>query len=190
MAERTGVLEVVLGPGDLYFGDRNTRIRTLLGSCVAITLWHPVAFIGGMCHYVNPSRGGGNPSRGGGANPGRGGGVNPGRAEDVRPDELSGRYADEAMLMMLDRMRAAGTRPCEYQVKMFGAGAQFPYVPGGPADVPGRNIEAGLRLLAEHGITPVTTHLGGTGHRQVVLELWSGDVWLRHVARTEELRAG
>jgi len=54
MAEPDQLVEVVLGPGDLYFGDRRTRIRTLLGSCVAVTLWHPKAQIGGMCHYMMP----------------------------------------------------------------------------------------------------------------------------------------
>ena len=34
--------EVYLPPGGFHFGDEDTRIRTLLGSCVAmITLWHP-----------------------------------------------------------------------------------------------------------------------------------------------------
>ena len=42
--------DVVLGPGDLYFGRGEHQVRTLLGSCVGITLWHPRAYLGGMCH--------------------------------------------------------------------------------------------------------------------------------------------
>ena len=30
------ILEIFLGPGEFYFGEGKTRIRTLLGSCVAI----------------------------------------------------------------------------------------------------------------------------------------------------------
>jgi len=56
MADPDGILEIFLGPGDLFFGDRDTRIRTLLGSCVAVTLWHPRAKLGGMCHFVVPTR--------------------------------------------------------------------------------------------------------------------------------------
>ena len=48
--------EIFLQPGEFYFGDAATRIRTLLGSCVAITLWHPARMIGGMCHYMLPNR--------------------------------------------------------------------------------------------------------------------------------------
>ena len=32
------------------------RLRTLLGSCVAVTLWHPWLAVGGMCHVVNARR--------------------------------------------------------------------------------------------------------------------------------------
>jgi len=104
MDDPDGILEIFLGPGDLYFGDRDTRIRTLLGSCVAVTLWHPRARLGGMCHYVVPSR--------------------PGPVPDRR-HELEGRYADEAFLMLLAEIRATPTSPDEYEVKMFGGGSQF-----------------------------------------------------------------
>ena len=47
--------DVFLLPGEFHFGDQDDRIITLLGSCVAITLWHPEKRIGGMCHYMLPS---------------------------------------------------------------------------------------------------------------------------------------
>ena len=52
MRKPKGVIEVFLQPGELYFGDRYTRLRTLLGSCVSIVLWHREALLGGMCHYM------------------------------------------------------------------------------------------------------------------------------------------
>lgn len=51
----TEISEVVLKPGDFYFGGGATRISTLLGSCVSMTLWHPRRKIGGMCHYMLPA---------------------------------------------------------------------------------------------------------------------------------------
>ena len=47
---------VFLHPGECYFGGGPTRIATLLGSCVSITVWHPRLLVGGMCHYMLPSR--------------------------------------------------------------------------------------------------------------------------------------
>jgi chemotaxis protein CheD len=158
------LIEIFLGPGDLHFGGRNTRVRTLLGSCVAVTLWHPRALIGGMCHYMMPSR-----------------------HVPLPHDDLCGRYADEALLLLMHELYAADTPPHEYQVKIFGGGSQFVGLSGG-VDVASRNVEAGLALLAKHGLTPSAMHLGGSGHRQVILELWSGDVWLRHVDVREAAR--
>ena len=47
-------MEIFLHPGDIYFGRAPTIVSTLLGSCVAATLWHPREKIGGMCHVVLP----------------------------------------------------------------------------------------------------------------------------------------
>jgi len=56
MKSRTPAHEIVLHPGDWWFGGGDTRARTVLGSCIAITLWHPQLRVGGMCHYMLPQR--------------------------------------------------------------------------------------------------------------------------------------
>ena len=73
-----------LQPGEYMFSRRSLRIGTLLGSCIAFTCWHPQLRIGGMCHYLLPARNG---SRFGGG--------------------LDGRYADEALALLLHKMRQA-----------------------------------------------------------------------------------
>jgi len=158
------VLDIFLQPGEFYFGDRATRISTLLGSCVAITMWHPRLHIGGMCHFMLPAR-------------------------SVRPsDILDGRYADEAMLLFQKEIRTARTKPGEYQVKLFGGGNMFqrPTNQAGCADVPCRNVVAARHLLRHHGHSVVAEHVGMHGHRNVIFELWNGDVWMRHVKRVTE----
>lgn len=152
------VLEIFLQPGELYFGDRQTRIRTVLGSCVSLTFWHPRRLIGGMCHYMLPSRG----------------------AAPVT--EMDGRYADEALGLLVREMRAAGTEPGEYQLKMFGAGNMFPGLTclRDRAHVPSRNEAAARVLAARYGLTVSAEQLGGAGHRHVIFDIWSGHVWVRH----------
>lgn len=157
------VIDIFLQPGDLYFGDANTRIRTLLGSCVAITLWHPRWQIGGMCHYMLP-----------------------GHRTKRRTQRLDGRYADDAVQLFLDEVRRAGTRPNEYTVKMIGGGNQFPSKSRAKSkatqlSVPDRNIEVGRQLLAKTGFATPAEHIGGVGHRNVIFDVWNGDVWVRHV---------
>lgn len=49
MKQSEHAVEIFLQPKDFYFGDENARLRTLLGSCVSITMWHPTKLIGDMC---------------------------------------------------------------------------------------------------------------------------------------------
>jgi chemotaxis protein CheD len=152
--------DVVLSPGDFCFAEEGVRISTLLGSCVSITIWHPRLLVGGMCHYMLPSR------------------RRPGKAAG-----LDGRYADEAMQLFLREVRRCGSRPQEYEVKMFGGGNQFTRTLGGSVvDVPRENVAAGIRLLTRHGFTLRTRHLGGSGPRRVIFEVATGNVWLKHAS--------
>lgn len=152
------VIEIFLTPGDFYFGDQDTRLRTVLGSCVAVTLWHPTRLIGGMCHFMLPSRG------------------------LKRGSELDGRYGDEAMLLFLNEIKRHKTHPSEYEAKIFGGGNMFPGSRRHESlDVGRRNIEMALQLIELHRFRVKARHMAGMGHRNVVFEVWSGDVLLKHV---------
>ncbi len=154
------VIEIFLQPGDFYFGDVDTRIRTLLGSCVSITMWHPTRLIGGMCHYMLPG------------------------GRRIEPDRLDGKYADEAIRMFLQEIRAAKTHPAEYRIKLFGAGNMFPGVKNKGTDksdpnVPDKNRAIAYSLVEKHGFKIDAEDLGGDGHRQVLFDIWSGHAWVR-----------
>jgi len=148
------IKEIFLNPGAFYFGGGPTRISTLLGSCVSITLWHPRRKIGGMCHFMLTER----------------------LRSSTMP--LDGRFGSEAFALFLEQTEAAGTRPGEYQAKLFG-GANMLSGPGGEKmDIGPRNIEHGRQLLARHHIALIAEHVGGSGRRKLHFDLWSGDVWL------------
>lgn len=155
------VLEIFLGPGEFYFGEGKTRIRTLLGSCVAITLWHPTRLIGGMSHYMLPNR------------------VHHRRKESP----LDGRYADEAMEMFMRELGRSRSKPVEYQVKIFGGGRMFEHASKGGksmhASISDRNVQIGRALASRYGFSFTAEDIGGAGHRNVMLDLWSGDVWVK-----------
>ncbi|MDR3390515.1 MAG: chemotaxis protein CheD [Sulfuriferula sp.] len=165
---QANAMDIFLQPGEFYFGDRHTRIRTILGSCVSITMWHPHKRIGGMCHYMLPSRG------------------------KKAGKKLDGKYADEALQLFLHEIRAAGTWPEEYQVKLFGGGSMFPKrgntipVPAETPedssncrDVPCRNRQSAYQLIQHYGFTLMAEHLGGSGHRQLMFDIATGDAWVR-----------
>jgi chemotaxis protein CheD len=155
------ILEIFLQPGEFYFGDERTRIRTLLGSCVAITLWHPRLHIGGMSHYMLSSR-----------------------PRPKKGEALNGRYAVEVMEMFMRELNRSHTKPWEYQVKIFGGSRMFEHrgkkgKPGNDLDISERNVRIGRELVTRYGFAFAAEDLGGNGHRNVVLDLWSGDVWVK-----------
>ncbi len=155
-------IDVFLQPGDLFVGDAGYRIRTMLGSCVSITLWHPIARIGGMSHFLLPSRGGHAPG-----------------------GELDGRYGDEALQLILRELRRCHVPHAQCQAKIFGGGNMFPgYKAAAAMSVGQRNGEAARELLRMRGIPVVSESLFGDGHRQVIFDIATGDVWLQQVAPT------
>lgn len=161
MTETEELRAVVLEPGEFYFGSGRTRISTLLGSCISITLWHPRQRIGGMCHYMLSER----------SRP-------PGAA-------LDGRFGREACALFLQQMAAAGTRPEEYQAKLFGGANMLGDFAGEGRDIGALNVALGRQWLAASQIALIAEHVGGNGQRKIRFDLWSGDVWLAAARNAE-----
>lgn len=163
MSEPGFYIDIFLQPGEFYFGDRETRIRTILGSCVSITMWHPKKHIGGMCHYMLPKN-----------------------KRHAHGQELDGKYAEDTIHLFMQEIRKANTHAQEYEVKIFGGGNQFPGQDRRVFSVSEQNVDVGRALLAQHGFKIKSEHLGGNGHRNIMFDLWSGDVWVKHVDKVLE----
>ncbi|WP_293761223.1 chemotaxis protein CheD [uncultured Aquitalea sp.] len=155
--------EVFLHPGDWHFGGRETVIRTLLGSCVSITLWHPRLLVGGMCHYLLARR------------------------NDRQETRFSGRYGDEAMLLMLREVLATGRPLKEFKAKLIGGAAVLSSIERDlPAhDVPARNIDMARSLAQQLGLSVQAEDLGGNSPRVVLFDVESGDVWVKQSQESE-----
>ena len=149
----TGGSGIYLRPGDIHFGGDGLVVRTLLGSCVAVTLWHARYRIGGMCHVVFPS--------------------------EPRGD-CDNRYMRCALGHFMDQVLSRRTAPREYRVGLFGGGNMFPGVaPPGTLAVGTRNVELARTLLAKHGFDIDQEEVGGIAYRKVQLSLLSGAVEVR-----------
>jgi chemotaxis protein CheD len=148
--------EILLRPGEHFTGDASCRIRTLLGSCVSITLWHRERQVGTMCHFMLETR----PS--------------------PKTRQLDGRYGDEAILLMLQGLVDHGADPAKCEAKIFGGGNMFPdrAANGGKA-IGKRNGEAAWALLEALEIPVVASSLFGVGYRQIIFDVQTGRVWSR-----------
>jgi chemotaxis protein CheD len=54
MAAEEAPVSIYLHPGQIYSASHAALVSTVLGSCVAVCLWDPIARVGGMNHYLLP----------------------------------------------------------------------------------------------------------------------------------------
>jgi len=148
--------EIYLKPGEFYFGEGNRRVTTVLGSCVTITMWHPLLLHGGMCHFRLPSR----------------------NAPHVRPD---GNYADEAMALFMSEIRRRRGHAPHYVVKVFGGANMFEAETPAIMQIGAQNIEAAFRLLAEYGFSVAEQRVGNFGRCRVQMDLWNGETRVQQI---------
>jgi len=157
-----GVISRFLNPGEFFFGESNCQIHTILGSCIAITLWHPILHIGGMCHFVLPGR------------------RDPANVTRIG-SSLNGRYSDDAMALFEREAKRRGSKLKEYEAKIFGGSNMLTNSTLKEDELIGtRNTEAALRHLTEREIPLLIAHVGETGHRRIALNVENGDVWVKH----------
>lgn len=138
---------VVLQPGEWFFGQAPGVIRTLLGSCVAVTVWHPILRCGGMCHYLLPNR--------------------------PRVDQgllvPNGRYGVDALQFLhCEMIERAPLR--EYHVSCFGGAMMF----SGNHTVGQSNMALAMKWMSLHLLSPKQTEMGGLKGRKIQLDLDSG----------------
>lgn len=145
-------------PGQFYFGHEAHQVCTLLGSCVGIAVWHPARRLGGLCHFLLPSRQ---------------------RSEQARPD---GRFGDEAIGCLLQQMARHGTTPPEYRTFLCGGADTMPDHAGVKFNVGQRNIELAWQLLDRHGFNLLEVDVGDHMPRHLQLDLRRGHVVMRRSA--------
>ena len=146
---------LVLMPGQMHLGQHVASLRTLLGSCVAITLWHPQKRIGGMCHFLLPQRQ---------------------RRNGEPPD---GRYGDEALAEMVRALTALQTEPKDYVAHLYGGADTMSGVSAARFNIGERNIEQGWSLIDRYGFLLDGVDVGEDIPRTVSLTLATGVVAMR-----------
>jgi chemotaxis protein CheD len=152
MADPGNDSRLFLQPAEAVFAESPAQVRTVLGSCVAVTMRAPRLGVAAAAHCVLPTAG---------------------AAAAALPHSEAFKYVDTAIdLMMLAFAQRGATAP-EIEVKLFG-GADSLGGPGSPDScrVGKRNVEAALAALAERGIVPAASVLvrrlpgGGKGKRR------------------------
>lgn len=142
---------VHLMPGQWHVG-RDGSLKTLLGSCVGITIWSPQRKLGGMCHYLLPKR-----ARRG-------------------TEPLDGRYGDEALELMVLALKKLGCPPEGCTAHLYGGADTLPDGMAKNFNVGERNIDQAWTMLERYGLNLDGVDVGDHVPRTVTLSLLTGDV--------------
>lgn len=143
--------EIFLNPGDIGCGHKHEVFGTLLGSCVAITLWHPGRKIGSICHFVLPT------------------------VPALR--DADGRYGTTAFEHQKHDLIRLGVNVKQCVAKIFGGGKMFTH--SGMQDVGLRNINMARKLVTDEGLTIAAENVGGEGYRRLYFDVETGEVWIK-----------
>ncbi len=150
-----GVAEKPIYIGEVYATREPTIIKTLLGSCVAVCLWDPVAQVGGMNHFLLPRA-----LNGGGDDPAR--------------------FGVHAMDLLICEMLKEGADRTRLRAKVFG-GAHVLAIPEDEDGVPSQNITFALEFLKRDGFKLTGSDLGGYLPRRVHFQTDSGRAFVQRV---------
>lgn len=145
-----------LGIGELHADSRPSVITTVLGSCVSVCLFDPVAHIGGMNHILLPGN------------------------ADLKNCNDSARYGVNAMELLINKMISVGARRGRLQAKVFGGGRMLTDTP--QVFSPGRdNTRFVFDFLETEGINVISYNVGGAYGRKIHYFTHSGQVLMKRV---------
>ena len=141
---------VYLHPGALWAEPFPGIITTVLGSCVAVCLWDPHTAVGGINHYILPH---------GGA-------------------EVSARYANHALPMLLDRVLEIGAQRETLLACVFGGAAVLPGTVTGPT-LGSRNVAEAFEFLERAEIAVLRHDVEGQQGRKLIFRTADGSTLIR-----------
>ena len=165
-AEWSADLRISLHPiivGELKASIEPAKITTLLGSCVGVCLYDPEAKIGGMNHFMLPS--------------------------NLSSDPVSATYGVHAMELLINEIMKLGGDRRRLTAKVFGGGFVIGHQsPEATRTAIGdQNIRFALNFLETDSIPVVAKDVGGTMGRQIQFLTHTGQAFVRHVQKVEEI---
>jgi chemotaxis protein CheD len=149
------VATVYLHPGQIYTTGETVLVTTVLGSCVAVCLFDPVAAVGGMNHFLLP------------ATPVRG-------ANDLR-------YGNTAMERLITAMQVKGAVLDRIIAKVFGGACVIAGFSGAREAIGTKNVLAAQEALTRHGIAIRAEQTGGRRGRKLLFHTGHGAAYVKEI---------
>ena len=144
-------------PGELLVSETPTLVSTVLGSCVAMTVYAPTRKVGGICHAILP----------------------------LGDDGGSFRYVDVSFRYLLHCFDCLDIPRRSLVIKLFGGACMFDGgIEARKMTVGEQNVRTALDLLRQEGLRPIRQDLGGILGRKLLFYPHTGEVLLKRLFRT------
>lgn len=156
-ADASTEIRVDVLQGEVYVTSNPQEVlSTILGSCVAVCMWDETARIGGMNHFLLPSRSGRN------------------------GDQI--KYGANAMELLINGLLRGGATRTSMQCKLFGGASMGTHT----SKIGEGNIAFARSFIRDEGIPCMAESLGGNEARRVRFWPTTGRAKLLIVPRIEE----
>jgi len=153
---------VYLKPAEYYFGDQPARITTVLGSCVALSLYYPRSGLAAMCHALASDCG------------------NATSCQKKCANRY--RYVSCMIPAMIHSFYSRGIKPEDIEAKLFGGAAML------DADssrisrgVGALNVKAVQEILRKNNLKIKASDIGGRFGRKIIFDTRTGEVLLKRL---------
>ncbi len=162
LSKYPGHRNVFLGVGDGGVYSTASAVETILGSCVAVTLFCRKKQIGGVFHALLPA-------------------VNDYERGMIQTNRF--RYVDAGIEGLFRRLINLGVLVDNIEAKVFGGAEDLI---SGTLSVGRRNVAMAFDVLANKNIRVVASDVGGERGRKIIFFTSSGEVFVRYLRSREE----
>jgi len=157
------MMNVYLKSGEAYFSDKPTQVTTVLGSCVAVTMFDKSKKVGAICHGILPKYEGSD------------------RPMFMMNNECL-KFVDCAVAKMAKAFDARGISRKDVEVKVFGGAEMFSGCADSPVIPVGRkNVEQARMSLEKEGFRVGAWDTGGAEGRKMFFYTHTGVVILKRL---------
>jgi|WetSurMetagenome_2_1015567.scaffolds.fasta_scaffold00113_2 chemotaxis protein CheD len=164
-AERPGIRNYTLQPGEIYLGRGPAVVTTILGSCVAVTMHDAKSGISAICHGLLPSCSRAEPCK------------------DSCPEKF--KFVECSIKKMLDKFDSCGINRAGIEVKMFGGSDMFGVQSDPMNRTVGRdNIKVAQETIEAGGLQIAASDTGGNLGRKIIFITHTGDVFLKRLVKS------
>lgn len=151
--------DIFLAPGQLVVHRGPIRVKTIVGSCVAVCLWDVKRRAGGVNHYL--------------------------LAQPTARDTPDNRFGTVAISTLVEKMIQAGVAACDLRAAVIGGG--HPVRSMKPGIVGDDNTRVALDTLRQRTIRIVRQETGGDHGRKLLFNTLSGELIVRNLRGWSEV---